>query len=869
MSNERYTRLAKLGMKADVSPMNSVLNLLRADPTKASSEITRPRLGVDRFSLDNLSREIGQEIIDNDSIKQLLPDLELVETVMIGSVLSPNDYGDTDLTFTVDGDIFDSELSIQLLEPVKHYFKKNIRLDLQLEGILSDVLFKKGAFIKAVLPENILDSLINGKNTVSTEAYIDIHKRLVEGQIIGFLGPVKPGEISVSNEDYNNKLSVNPYAIASNLTITDNFNVLKAPIVNNKIRAKRISDKLKISSESTYSNFKETNKKFTPDEIQKLYEQARNGTEHTMVVESPDFQKRRSVGHPTEINIPMRAAIPVYEAGRPSEHLGYFLLVDRNGYFVNDDLNLDYYGELKSSWVNGKSRDNSSEIIRLTRDAMGANSEKTDYELEQHIDAYASIITATLNQSLANGLYDQDMDIGLSEELKRLMFFRAMKSKHTQLLYIPAELVTYIAFKYNERGVGESLLTRSKLISMMRSVLLFADTIGATRNATGRKRVNITLDPNDPDPEQTILGIQSLIMESAHRACPLAAPDPSQMMDSLLRSGFDFQIDTNGADYAQTKVEYDDYITQVQAGNQELQDRLQKIHVSGMGISPEKVDPLNSPDFATTAVQNDMVMSRRVREMQRTLCYHLSKHVQRYTRHSGILRGEMAKIITDNSTKLPKEYSNLTVDEVVDLFIESITLSLPSPDSNKTEEQTKLVEEFDRLYETCIEAYITTDLFDDELLGVPGAVDKVLANVKAYFKRQFLAKNNIMPELAVLTEMDKDKPAFDLLDYQNIQKETFGAAILEFIKKSTITRKVLAKEFKSVIESNEDGFDTDNSGSSDTGGFDNDTSDEFSFGNDDQVDIDIAEPENDTPNPDELQDVVGAAATDEQDKMVE
>lgn len=864
MSNEKYTRLAERGLNADTSPLNSVLNLLRSDPTKASSEVLRPRLGVDRFSLDKLSREIGQEIIDNDSIMQLLPDLELVETVMVGSVLSPNDYGDTDLTFTVDSDIFDSEMSLQLLEPVKHHFKKNERLDLQLQNILSEVLFKKGAFIKAVLPENILDTIVNGNNTISTEDYRDIHRRLINGEEIGFLGPVDPEKLNISNEAYIDSIKKDAKVVTPFVSVTDNFNVLKAPIINSKLRSKRISDKLKVSVESTYSNFKETNKGFTAEQISKLYAQARNGVEHTMVVESPDFQKRRSVGHPTEVNIPMRAAIPVYEAGRPSEHLGYFLLVDRNGYFVSDDLNLDYYGELKSSWVNGKSKDNSSEIIRLTKDAMGAQSEHANFELEQALDAYASIITSQLNQRLANGLYDQELDVGLAEELKRLMFYRALKSKHTQLLYIPAELVTYIAFKYNDRGIGESLLTRSKLISMMRSVLLFADTIGATRNAVGRKRVNITLDPNDPDPEQTILGVQSLIMESAHRACPLAAPDPSQMMDSLMRSGFDFSIDTNGADYAQTKVEYDDYITQNQMGNQELQDRLQKIHVSGMGISPEKVDPLNSPDFATTAVQNDMVMGRRVREMQRTLCHHLSKHVHRYTRHSGILRAEMAKIVEDNAVKLPPEYRSLSVDDVIDLFIDSITLSLPSPDSNKTEEQTRLVEEFDRLMDVCMDAYITNDLFDDELIGVPGAVDKVLANVRAYFKRQFLAKNNIMPELSILTEMDKDRPAFDLLDYQNLQKETFGAAILEFVKKSTITRKILAKQFKSVIDANADGFDTDSS-SGDMDDFGSDiagTDDDFNFGDDD--DITIVDETEETPDTEAVQDVVADAANDEQ-----
>lgn len=867
-----------------LTPIGGIVNLLRKSVNEKGQSVNQPRVGINKQSMDRVSRETSQDATDNDAIMQLNPDLELVETVMTGNILSPKDLGDTELTWAVDPVLFDSEIARLLIEPVEEHFKRDYKINDRLDLVLREIMFRKGASIHIVLPENVLDHLVNGSRKVSMEDYANTRKRMSQGEPMGFLGhPTKPG---ISLEDWNVAADKSNMVHGdANLLVTDNFNVLKSPVMGRHVRAMRVADRLNRHRVSMEAEMEQEIKTYnwTNADIEKIYQRNRNGqTEHAQVVTSPQYMERKSVGHPLALLPPMEAVIPVYMHGRPHEHIGYFLLVDQNGYPVSKDSSRDFYGELQSSWKSGSSSDGNSEVLRMTREAMGANSGKSDYEADEIQRTYSSIVVNELHNRLRNGEYDQELEIGLSEEIQRIMLFRSWEQKCTQLVFVPAELVTYMAFNFNANGVGESLLSRSKMIATMRSTLLMADTVGGMRNAVGRKKVNITLDPDDTDPEQTISNIQSGIMEQAHRAFPLAAPDPTQAMDHLIRSGFDFAINVNGADYAETKVEYDDYNTSINAGNPELQDRLRRMHISGMGVHPEKVDPMSSPDFATSLTQNDLVFSRRVRAYQKAFTEFLQKFIRTYTHHSSILRQKMAKAIIKNRKMLSPEQTDMPIDEIIDTFISALEVSLPAPDNTQHERQAEAYRAYSDLLDSSLEAYITPDLFPDEILGgMTGVADKILNHVKAYFKRQWLTQNNVMPELGVLLEMDGDKPAFSLLDYMATSQATMGRAFMEFIKAENETKTKVAAEFKKLIDEaggdfgggDDGGFGDDAGGDGgETGGdgFDDMSGGDGGDAGGEQLDggADTGEPlpdEDSSSDPSGLEDPVASAADDEDD----
>lgn len=863
-TEENQTQYPKLSPVRQASPaMNALLSKLTPDNQSINPRGSRSgQIGINRFMLERISSNTAQNVMDSDSIAQLLPDIELVEQILVGSILSPKDMVDTNTSYVTAENQFDSELAAPMLEVVETHFKRDYKIDDRMDLILEKILTTKGACITAVLPENNLDMIINGGRRLSMETFDVVLNRLQNHQPLGFLG--HPTEARVSMESFNGnyqdtakvKGRIKDHAIELGfVTVTDNYDVLKSPDFKKRRREMAISSKLqrrRTSMESAAANLMHS-EGLTAEQIDQLYRKRPVQGRHAQVLVSQPYMERAPVGHPLSIDLPIEAVVPVFVPGKPDEHVGYFVLLDNFGRPVVKSNGRDFYGEMRTSFQENR-RENTSSLLRMTREAMGNLYQEGTLELEQVHQTYAAILENDLQNRLRNGMYDEELEIGMTEEIQRIMLYRAFKAQNTQLLYVPAELISYIAFNYNEDGIGQTLLARSKILANMRSILLFADTMSAVRNAIGRKKVNINIDNGDTDPEKTISDIQTMILESAHRGFPLGAPDPSQSLDYLNRAGFDFAINVDADTYAQTKVEYDDYVTQVQAGNPELQDKLRRMHVSSFGLPPDIGDPQSTPDFAVSVVNNNLILTRRVKRYQKLLCTGMTKFVRCYISHSSILLERLTAVVDENEAKRSPEQKKQSTEEIVQDFIAAVEMRLPEPENSRIEQHTQSLEQYITLLDRSLEAFISADLFpEDALGGTPGVVEKAIAQIRAYFIRQWLAKENIMPELEILTRMDEDHPAFSILDIQSNYMRSLGSAMQQFVKGLADIKKDWDKTFAPPTDTfdtdpmaTEGGegepMDGDDLGGSDFGGDDFGTGDDLGEGTDTGFD-DLTTPE--------------------------
>lgn len=803
--------------------VKAVFSKLTRDPDQPRQQRPSDKrdLPLSRDILEKQSKDIAQDSIDADSVFQLLPDVELAEQILVGSILSPKDMTNVELGFTVEEGRFDSEVTRPLLNVIETHFKEHYKINDRLDGMLEEILFTKGAHILTVLPENNLDQIINGASGLSMERYEQAMTRMQQTRPLGFLG--HPREERVSMEQFHrfeDALKIKgvlkgkrsgPVELP-HVEVTDKFDALKTPGLSKVGRHVKINNLLGRHNVSIES----ASKGMTAEQIDALYERPNQEGTTTQTVVPSLYMDKPSVGHPLVLKLPMESVIPVYVPGQPEEHIGYFVMIDHNGRPILRDKNRDYYTELRAGFK-ANTQDNTSELVRQTREAMGGVQPDNTENVDQIQKAYAEIIENDLVNRLRNGIYKEEFSLGSTEEIYTIMLHRSLKQQRTQLLYIPAELVTYMAFEYDDNGVGRSLLTKSKILSSMRSVLLFAETMSGVRNAVGRKKANINVDPDDPDPEKTISDIQSLILESSHRGFPLGSPDPGQTLDYLNRAGYDFSINVESDNYPTTKVDFDDYQSNVQAGNPELSDKLRRMHISGWGINPELVDPTQSPEFATSVVNNNLMMSRRVLRIQKRFTRYITHFVRNFTTHSATLRQELNEALKGCKQKLTPEHRKLDDETLLDTFIQAVSVSLPEPDTTRIDQQQQAFEQYSNLLDRALEAYITADLFPAEMLSrEPDTVNHVISMIRAYYQRMWLERNNVLPELNQLTEMDGRKSKFSLLDVQKGQFKSLGEALQEYFEGINGIKEKWADKYQETVEETTDtSFGDDKSGDDD------------------------------------------------------
>jgi hypothetical protein len=134
--------------------------------------------------------------------------------------------------------------------------------------------------------------------------------------------------------------------------------------------------------------------------------------------------------------------------------------------------------------------------------------------IENATEIYADIIEKDFLQRLANGKYGRELRIGRNMDIMRIMLIRALKAQFTRLVYVPAEYVTYFAFKYHDNGVGKSYLDDLANITSLRALVLFSKTMARVKSSIETTHVNVKLDPRDHDPAGTLEKAKHLIAKT-------------------------------------------------------------------------------------------------------------------------------------------------------------------------------------------------------------------------------------------------------------------------------------------------------------------------------------------------------------------
>lgn len=547
-------------------------------------------------------------------------------------------------------------------------------------------------------------------------------------------------------------------------------------------------------------------------------------------VKSVSTTFRKNIGEPTIMDIPAESIIPVYFQGRPSDHIGYFLAIDQTGGFVTVSDDTDYYREMQASRDSNENA--SGQMIEQVNQATnGTNqSRRTANIREDQQLLSAAVLNHNFLEALEHGAYKGiKLALGNTEGVSRLMLQRALVGDHTHFLYVPKDLITYIAFDYNDYGVGVSLLAQNKMQGAIRAMMQFTNTQTAINNAIIHTRIDVTFDEYESDPERTIEQIYHEAVRRRVSAYPLGVSSPLDQLEYLAIAGTSINVE-NHPSYPGTKVEFDYHNNSIAQIDTEFTDGLKRDFLQGLGINPESIDMSMGVELAQSIVTSNLLLAKRAMIYQDKFCVGLTDHLKKFSLQSPKLRNELVDYILNNKDDfkgrkffkvLEKGKNDKGAVEIatklVLMFISHMDVSLPRPDLNTMEMQLAALEAKDAFYDQIVEYVISPDLIADWEVGatVANALDHFRAMFKNYLMRQYIQEENIAPELFTLLGFDEGSSKIaTLLDSSKEFKERLGRFFAGHIKESakvaedieTIATNAGQNE---LAEANDDSYSTD------------------------------------------------------------
>lgn len=832
---------------------------------------------IDHTSMRGISDEIRKRTKDSENMMQLFPDMELATQILISSIISPKDMMNTEVTYRINDSFLPSEINMFVIDRLRYHLENYYKIKEEIPDMLREMLFESGSYILCCIPENSIDELINGRGFITKESLSELVSTDDKVKSLGILGSpdpaktVAPGSYSalsleafsnpsmMAGVQYDTSLfipkddtnSEKDDKISKLVQVTDNFNVLKLPQLISKNNKERVRRKIKrgrnIATEGAINRNLES----------VIYKKINTGSKQFTHIATKGSAYRKSVGRPLVMKLPSESVIPVHVPGDEKDHIGYFVLIDDQGNPVSHNSSNSIYGDLEAQ-LNNSSTDMSSFLMNKAKRNLTGQA-VTSLTIDQATRIYSGIIENDLLARLKSG-YNRNVEIARPERIYRIMLTRAFANQQTRLVYVPVELITYFAYKYHENGTGKSLVDDMRILNSIRAMTMFARVMASLKNSIGITEVKMKLDERDPDPQKSIETAITEILKTRQQYFPLGLNTPSDMADWVQRSGLEFTFEGHPK-IPDMNFEFNQKGNSVVKPDEDLDEELKKRSIMAVGLSPETVDNGFASEFATTAVSNNILLSKRVSQIQKSFTPHLTDYARKVAINDIVVYDEIISIFKENRDVIiknlddeDKEIFESNEEEAYEMLYERLLdlleLTLPQPSTTTLESQMASFDNYVEALDKALDAWINTEQFPEGLYGeVANNIDGIRAGVRAYFIRQWMSDNNVMPELSELTTTDEEgRPKIDLFE---IQKEHSTGLTRTFTKFITSLKPMKDASDKDLAAT---GMDTGS-----TGGFGGDSSstdnttggDEFGFGGDGMGDLGDLGGESASETPDE------------------
>lgn len=817
---------------------------LRKQPIASSviSKLNSDKRSNKRSPLDYNIPEIVKfthdKIKNNDDIMELFPDTELAIRILVSSILSPNDMLGCKINYESPDIRIPVGTKRTITNAISDYIQSNYKLEDKLYNIIREALFTKGAYIEAIIPEASLDDVINGYNietNVSVESYTNNYFKQTTTNFLGRNTLYFDYSYGVQAEDKVKEIKLAVTQEDLNIEITDNYSVLNLPKIIEGIGHRKTEAQL---------NFRHTVSR--EDELDNIFS---NNTKLKMqdYVKVPlkEDASRKSLGKPMIMKLPTECVIPVYVANEPSKHLGYFIMLDKNGIPINSDGAMDNYNNEEIFKVNSTEGTSQFNLITKAKNALVEVTRKAP-EIRDIETLYSDIVEKMIKDKLRKGNYGELVTIKENADIYRVMFMRAMRAQKTRLLFLPSELVSYFAFEYRDNGTGRSLLEKSGILFSIRSILLFTRMMANLKNSITVTNVTAELDENDVDPEGTMSKIISRTMKTRQIQLPFGITNVDDLVEWAHGVGFKFNFKSPGL--PNMTVDVSETNSSKVVPDDQLDEDVRKFIYMSWGLTPEMMDAAYQVDYATTLVANNLLFAKYIKQLQNIFNPLLRKHIQKIMINDANLQADLYKTISANieeikksirdevkseAFKIDKFNNESIINYVINKFCTDLDIYLPEPESNEADVLNKSLDIYKENVNKYLDEILSTEVFDSKSVGtLSDEVDSLKKKMKAMLIMKWMNENNYLPEVAEFFTNDvDDRPINNILvdfvalvDKLSEPLENYAKEIVKAKKKSEKRVQKLNDKLNDTGDSGSSSYG-DDSGSDDSSTDDGNTGD--------------------------------------------
>ena len=791
-----------------------------------------------------LDANLSKTVSDRRDIKNILemnPNAQLAIDICVNGTLSPNNTLDSQLQYKSSYDKLGS-IKSTLLQKIREIMNAQVELEDILPTVLKDAKYDVGSYALLVVPTGRIREMIKSEKLERTNSDQKIMK--FESMINDFSNVkrplqadkryLEPSALSFKLEDIGLETTTS-LDVSKLITVHSDLEIIRM----NKMRENWIKQEAVNGCLDSLEDFSNYDIKADMAEMAKEHKQeglddsviadslnrARNYAFDDVISLAPEVDPD-GIDMAVHMHIPHESIFVMHKPGSPEDHVGYYIALDMSGnpISVGDELNIhnpNYNGTYGNDASNSAMSGQANFAAGNTEMGFSGmnNSSIQGRRISDKTALFSKVTEKQLVDKIKSG-YFKHHDISLAEhkDLMQTMFQRLLSNKQTQLIFVPASLMTYIAFEYDENGNGISLIIKHKNIGVLNSILTLANTLSAINNTIDYKEVRVKFDDDELDFNKTTdMVIGNLVRHSSMNGSRLLSTDVYKQFDYLGTKGYQLAFEDHPS-FPGTSVEINNLDRERAAPDVDVMEKNEALLIQSLGSTPEVVDMARNVEFASSYFQSNLQAARRAIADQKILTKFLDKFIRTYLMNSPLALKWMIQEI-DRSRKDNPELRGIKTIELVRGFINSVTTHLPKPDMVKVELLDKAIIEQEKLVDHVLKYTIGEEALQGEDVGehLEATLEAIRRKIKAVIMRDFLASNNMFNEGIINAIFNNDEEELDSAMGRIEAQQEFT---LNFLKKHEIITATTIKRVNDDLNKIKEARDLD-AGSG--GGFDTST----------------------------------------------